>query len=149
MADQDVGDIAVKYFAGGFNCAESVLLSLVQAMDIDTSDIPRIATGFGAGLGRYGETCGAVTGAIMALGLKFGRDTSGDIESRELTYSKIDKLMQAFHNEFNTTRCKELIDCDMLTKEGREKAITSNLHRNLCTKFVAFAARTTAELINE
>lgn len=149
MDTQNVKDIALKHFANRYNCAESVLLGLVQVMDLDSCNIPRIATGFGAGMGRYGEVCGAITGAIMALGLKFGRDVAEDIESRELTYAKIDQLMQAFQNEFKSIRCIDLTGCNMLTQEGREQAKALNLHGDLCTKFVAFAAEKAAQLINE
>src|SRR4030066_652072 len=81
------GEKAEENFKIGFNCAESVLKSLADEMGIECSCIPKIATGFGAGLGRHGEICGAITGAVMALGLKYGRADTKDPEGKEKDYS--------------------------------------------------------------
>lgn len=123
-------------------------MGLVKAYKMDSCNIPRIATGFGAGMGMHGETCGAIVGAIMALGLKFGRDDASDLDAKKLTFSKVDQLLKAFSDEFKGIRCIDLTGCDMLTPEGLERSKAQNLHANVCPKFVAFAVEQAAKLID-
>ena len=135
-----VGEKAKENFKIGFNCAESVLKSLTTEMGIECSCIPKIATGFGAGLGRYGEICGAITGAVMALGLKYGRSDTKDPEAKEKAYAIVDGFIKAFESNFKNVRCIDLTDCNMLTPEGLQKAKDDNVHKNVCTDLVVFAA---------
>lgn len=114
--------------------------SLVEALGIDASCVPRIATGFGGGMGRHGETCGAVVGAVMALGLKYGREDGDDSEAKAKTYSKVDQLLCAFQKQFGTPACRDLIGCDLRTSEGNERFKKEKLIVE-CRKFVEFAAR--------
>lgn len=123
------------------------MLSLVQAMNVSCSCVPRIATGFGAGIGRLGDVCGAISGAAMAIGVSMGRDDPSDVESKELTYSKVVLLTNAFNNEFGSLRCRDLIGCDLNTKEGREEANRKRIHSDICPRFVAFATREAWHLI--
>jgi len=94
-----VGQKAKENFKIGFNCAESVLKSLADEMSIECSCIPKIATGFGAGLGRHGEICGAITGAVMALGLKYGRSDTKDPEAKEKAYAIVDGFIKTFKSK--------------------------------------------------
>ena len=110
--------------------------------------IPRIATGFGAGMGRHGETCGALVGAIMALGLKFGRVDSANSQAKMTTYDKVEALMGAFKEQFGTATCCDLIGCDLRTPEGNERFKRENLI-DLCTRCVAFAAKEASLLLRE
>jgi len=135
-----VGEKAKENFKIGFNCAESVLKSLTTEMGIECSYIPKIATGFGAGLGRHGEICGAITGAVMALGLKYGRSDTKDPEAKEKAYAIVDGFIKAFESKFKNVRCIDLTDCNMLTPEGLQKAKDDNVHKNVCTDLVVFAA---------
>jgi len=129
---------ALEYFASGFNCAEAVLLSLAEATQVNCACIPRMATGFGGGIGRTGDVCGAISGAVMALGLAFGRDTATDADAKEDTYSKVALLVNAFSNEYGSVSCRDLIGCDLSTKKGQEEAKAKRIHSEICPKFVAF-----------
>jgi len=124
-------------------------MSLVQALGMDASCIPRIATGFGGGMGGTGDVCGALTGAVMALGLRYGRQSSGDTAAKEATYSKASRAMKAFRQEFDSIRCRDLIGCDLQTPEGGERFKKENVHANLCAKFVDFAAGEAFRLMSE
>lgn len=70
----------------GFNCCESVLLGASEFLGVTSELIPKIATGFGGGIGHTGRICGAVTGAVMALGIKYGRTSPQDIHTRDQLY---------------------------------------------------------------
>ena len=121
--------------------------SLVEALGIEERCIPRIATGFAAGMGRHGETCGALVGAVMALGLRYGREDGGDSEAKAKTYAKVDQLLRAFQDQFGSLICRELTGCDFLTPEGDERFKRENLHVNLCAGLVSFAVRETLALL--
>lgn len=96
MGKNNIEKITTDYFNSGFNCAESVLLSLAEAMNMKRSCIPKIATGFGAGMGRHGEACGAITGAVIALGLKYGRSDGKDKDAKEEMYKIVDDFIKSF-----------------------------------------------------
>ena len=142
-----VGEKAKENFTNGFNCAESVLKSLTNEMCIECSCIPKIATGFGAGLGRHGEICGAITGVVMALGLKYGRSDAKDPEAKEKAYAIVDGFIKTFESKFKNVRCIDLTGCNMLTPEGLQKAKDNNVHKNICTDLIAFAATEAVKLL--
>lgn len=147
MPAQTAKDIALDYFAQKFNCAEAVLLGLAEANGFECGCIPRIATGFGGGFGGCGEVCGAIAGAAMALGLKFGRERPEDVEAKNALYANVQRLMDAFENEFGSVLCIDLTGCLMRTPEGMASAKERDLHNTLCPRFVAFAAETAQGLI--
>jgi C_GCAxxG_C_C family probable redox protein len=138
---------SLELFGAGFNCAESVLLGVSETLGYATGSLPQIATGFGSGVARYGEICGALTGAVMAIGLAQGRKNSEDVEARERTYQSVDVLLKEFHRVHGSLTCLELTGCDMRTEEGRKKAGQLDLHKQHCPKFVALAAELAAREI--
>src|SRR5512133_1866806 len=97
MQSQSVGDIrksAEEAFASGLYCAESVVLSLARAQGIESDLLTRMATGFRGGMARSCGTCGALTGAIMGLGISLGRSQPGD--SVKDAYSATQRLIREF-----------------------------------------------------
>lgn len=133
MDETEIAQRAVAHFRSGFNCAESVLLAMEEAYGIHSNVIPRIATPFGAGIGRRGSICGALTGAVMAVGLRHGRMVPKD-EARERPYKLAIALYNDFEDEFSTVLCYELTGCDLTTEEGRKKHVRAN-----CERFVSGA----------
>ena len=91
-------------------------------------------------MGRHGETCGALVGATMALGLKYGREDVSDSAAKANTYAKVESLLQAFKDKYDTVVCRDLIGCDFQTPEGNERFKRENLNVE-CAKFVGFTAR--------
>lgn len=140
-------EIALARFAELFNCAEATALGLTTAFDLDASCLPRIATGFGAGMGGCGEVCGALTGAVMALGLRYGRDKAEDVDAKNVVGAMVRELFADFENEFGSIRCIDLTECDMRTPEGMQEARDRKLHQEFCPKFVAWAAAKAAEML--
>jgi len=137
---------AVRLFDSGYNCAEAVLLATSQDVlqgDIKTV-IPRIATGFGGGISRNGDVCGALTGGIMRLGLSMGRDSAK--ESRDRCYEEVNRFYSAFVKEFGTCKCRELTGVDLSTEEGRA-VYQARIHSERCTKIVSWAARIVSQIV--
>jgi len=139
---------SLEHFASGFNCAESVLLGVSETAGTSSEQLPRVATGFGAGIARCGEICGAVTGAVMAIGLSQGRTSAEDLAARERTYRSVDAVMKEFKRVHGSLGCLELTGCDMRTEEGRTRAAELNLHQLHCPKFVSLAAELAAREIS-
>ena len=99
-----------SYFQDGWNCCESTLLAACDILDLKSQEIPRIATCFGGGMNGSGGACGLYTGALMSIGLAFGRNNLE--ESRE-TASRIATRFQEFwETEIQQVNCRELLDLE-------------------------------------
>jgi C_GCAxxG_C_C family probable redox protein len=96
-------------------------------------------------MGRYGKTCGAVTGAIMAIGLKYGRSKIEDVESKEKTYGLVRDYIDKFIKINGSITCNKLLDCDINTPEGLRHAVDNNLFKTVCPDFV----RSSAEILEQ
>ena len=113
-------DAATEKFLSGYNCAQSVLWSFAQELQFDPESALKVACGFGAGIARKQEICGAVAGGIMVLGLKYGRGENQDRTATEETYAKTQELMSRFEAKYSTCNCCELLGgCDLTTEAGR------------------------------
>ena len=133
-------------FASGYRCAESVLLYVAESKNIQSDLIPRIATGFCAGMSRTQGTCGAVSGAVMALNILCGRnDPSVSIYD---SYPPVQEFIRRFEEKFGSTNCLKLIDCDLATEEGRNKFIEQNVIVT-CKNFTSEAIRMALSIIDE
>jgi len=137
-------------FNSGFNCAESV--SLVVSKQLDStrqnsiSCIPRIATGFGGGVARNGDICGALAGGIMAISLALGRDKLD--QSRDLCYDAADRFYNEFVKAFGSSKCRELTRLDM--KKPEQRGVYQNeVHVKRCNPIVAWSAKRAYEIIRK
>ena len=146
---KNVGDKAAELFtSSGFNCAESVLLTLTKELNKPPNlIIPSIATGFGGGIARTGSICGALSGATMAIGLIIGRNRHDELEKKEMVYGIASKLITDFEKEFGTCLCRDLIGCDLRTPEGRERVHENKIIENRCSKFVRWTTNYVRRLI--
>ena len=91
-------DCALSYFRMGYNCAESVLLAIAKdALAIDCDLIPKIATGFGGGISRQGYVCGAISGAVIGFGLKYGRNDPDELRAK--TYNRVVEFYKRFQKK--------------------------------------------------
>jgi len=133
-----------ELFESGFHCAESVLLAVAQNKGIESNFIPNIATGFCGGISRTCGMCGAVSGAIMAIGLYTG--TRAPEDSREITYSLVRKLLNLFESKFGSTNCGQLTGCDLGTEEGQNHFRTNNLLER-CKLYTEEATRMAMSLL--
>lgn len=149
MTDRPALQIAMEMFLRNYSCAESTLTGLVKEFGLDCNCAPRIATAFGGGMGGQGKVCGALSGAMMALSLKFGREQAEDNEAKFVTYAKVRELFRHFEKEFGTCNCYDLIGIDLTTPEGLAEAKEIGLHANVCSKFVRSAIEVTANILEE
>lgn len=127
---------ATACFAEGFSCSQAVLLAYSDLFNLDQNTALRISQPFGGGIAHQGGTCGAVSGAFMVIGLKYGRIRAEDREAREKTYEKILEFIDVFTSKNGSTVCKELLGHDMSTPEGFRKAEEAGLFDSLCPKLI-------------
>ena len=130
-------DVAVDRFQAGYNCAQAVLYSLSDDLQLDRDTALKLACGFGAGMGRKQEVCGAISGGILAISLKYGRGDQQDRSSTEETYSRVRELMTAFELQHGTSICRALLNgCDLNTPEGMRYAKEHDLFNTVCKSCV-------------
>lgn len=135
----DAGDRAKSYFSSGFNCAQSVLRSVLEEKNMYFDEAPFLTAGFGGGIGLEGNTCGAVTGAVMALGMLLAENQKDPIEVKNKAYALTPKLLEQFRDKYGTTMCSQLVGFDMNDARARQKASEEKLFQNICPKFVSSA----------
>jgi C_GCAxxG_C_C family probable redox protein len=112
-------------------------------MGLDTTAVPRIASGFGGGIGGSGATCGALVGAVIAVGLVAGRDsTDGD---RAAAGAIGRRIHDAFREEMGSTVCRELTGLDLTTREGAQQLRGSDVGARVCGPAVELAERLALE----
>jgi C_GCAxxG_C_C family probable redox protein len=134
-------EAAIKKFEEGYNCAQAVLYSFCDDLKLDVNTALKISCGFGGGMGRRQEVCGAVSGGVMAIGMLYGRGENEDRSYTENTYQKVRDFMDKFSEKHNTCICRELLNgCSLLTPEGREEYREKDLVNKVCKQCIRDAA---------
>ncbi len=134
------GEESERVFRSGFNCAQAVLVPFAEQYGLGAGTGEKAASAFGAGMGRMQETCGAVTGAFMAIGLKYGFTKDEDQKQKDLVLAKVKNFAAQFRAEFGTLRCKDLLGCDLNTDKGQKFHKEQGQRESICMKCVKFAA---------
>jgi C_GCAxxG_C_C family probable redox protein len=135
----ELKNIAITNFRSGLNCAQSVISTFTEKYTIDKSAALMLSCGFGAGMGRLQETCGAVTGAFMALGVHVCKNVADNKERKEQSYALIRDFERLFREKHGTCRCADLIKVDLKTPEGQHEFHEKNMHEEICEKCIADA----------
>ncbi|MGA2865159.1 MAG: C-GCAxxG-C-C family protein [Verrucomicrobiota bacterium] len=139
-------EIAMEKFLAGYNCAQSVLYAYAPDLGLDAETALKVATGLGAGMARRGEVCGAVTGGILVLGLRYGRGSQQDRSATEQTYLKTLELMSRFEQQHGSCLCRVLLDgCDLRTAAGQAFFKQQDLLHKTCVACV----RTVVEVVSD
>jgi len=140
-------DIAKAAFDQGFNCSQSILAAYAEELGLNREDALRVAAPFGGGIGRTGATCGVVTGALMALGLKYGM-TQADAQAKERMYALAQEFMRRFEQQYGVLTCKGLLGLDLSTPEGRQLARERNTHQTVCSGLFVSATEILDEMLD-
>lgn len=140
-------DSAVGIFNNGFNCSQAVLISHCEELGLDRETALKIACGFGGGMGHTGEICGAVTGAILLIGLKYGKYKFEDLESKAKTYNFVRKYTDLFKMKYGSINCMDLIKFDLRNEDEVIKARESGVFDSICLKIVQDSVELVEEII--
>ncbi|MCL2677455.1 MAG: C-GCAxxG-C-C family protein [Clostridiales bacterium] len=124
---------ASAIFGGGAACSQAVLAAFCEKYGLEKELALRLSRGLGSGA-RCAEICGAVSGAVLVVGLKHG-------QSKEGCNVKTEEFIRAFREKNGGVVCRELLGCDVSTPAGRAKAISENLFRTRCLDLVTSAAQ--------
>jgi C_GCAxxG_C_C family probable redox protein len=141
-------ELAVGAFEGGFNCCQAMLATYGPRFGLERELALKVASGFGGGIGHLGESCGAVTGALMVIGLKQGGTSVDDRDSSEKTYGLVNEFVKRFKARNGSILCRELLGCDISTPQGLENARNKGLFEERCPNFVRASAEILEELLS-
>ena len=141
-------ELALAQFEKGFNCSQAVFSAYAEDFGLDQETTLKIAGPFGGGMGRMAETCGTVTGALMALGLKYGATNGEDKETKERTYALAREFVERFKARNGAATCRALLEYDISTPEGYQTVQDQKLTKLRCPKFVSDAAEIAEEMIS-
>jgi C_GCAxxG_C_C family probable redox protein len=127
---------AQALFESGFLCSQAILISFADQYNLNPDLAARLAAPFGGGIARRGETCGAVIGALLVTGLKWGHQTAEDVDSKEKTYLMVEMFISEFEDRNKTIICRELIGYDISSPQGLQSAYEAGIFETQCPKFV-------------
>lgn len=142
--ENDRVEQAVALFTGGMACSQAILATYGPLFGFDRDEAIRIARGFGGGMGRLSETCGAVTGAFMAISLKFD---GTDKQTKEDNYAMMQEFARRFKSKHHSLNCTQLLDCDLGKPEDQAKFRELGRMQSHCICYVREAAQHLEELL--
>ncbi len=140
-------ELANHYFEQRFHCSQAVLAAFAEELGLSEEQALKLGACFGGGM-CTGEVCGACTGALMALGLKYGQSDVADLESKQKTNEITVEFLEKFKKETGSYICKELLGCDIATADGKQYALDNNLFVEFCPKMVESATIIAEKLLN-
>ena len=142
-------NLAVEIFGKGFNCSQAVLNSHCEELGLPVETARKIACAFGGGMSLSGGTCGAVTGALMLIGLKYGKYLETDNEAKDKTYKLRNRFIELFKKELGSVDCSKLLKHDLSKPDEYQKAREAGLFKTLCPQFVKKAVELTEKILAE
>lgn len=140
-------EYALTHFGNGFNCAQSVLCAFSNEIGLTEDQLSRITSGFGAGMGKLQETCGAVTGAFMVLSYLGCTDTNMPAKQKDDINNEIRNFAKQFFKSHNSIKCRDLTGYDLLNEEEYNKAKEEGVFDKKCTGYIGTAIELICEKV--
>ncbi len=131
---------SVELFRNNYNCAQSVFASRAALVGLSEIDAKRIALGFGSGIARTQQICGACAGAVMLIGAGL-HDEADPPASKARVYEIVKTFLEEFRAMHGSTDCRILLGADLGTEEGVAEAKAKRLFETKCERFVIDAGR--------
>ncbi len=135
-------DKAVENFLGGYNCSQSVVAAMCEDLGMSEEMGLMVSEGFGGGMGRMRETCGAVTGMFMLAGLKMSKAMPNDMDTRKAIYAKVQEMAAEFKERMGSINCAELLGAALPKDTGATPTERNDefYRKRSCTECVRVAA---------
>ena len=127
-------------YRSGFTCSAAVFSTFSDEMGLESEMAKKVACGFGAGISKTGNICGAVSGAILVIGLKYGKTIKGDDTATEKTRTLVREFMQEFTKRHGSVNCTELLGYNLRNPDEYVQARESKLFSTKCPALVGDAA---------
>lgn len=121
---------AIRLFNEKYNCAQCIMLSYCDLVNMDGDLAFKISSGFEGGIAKMGKTCGTVNASVMLLSLRYGESNKEDIDSKNKRREIIRNFMIDFSNIHNKG-----INCTNILTEEEGKTYT--MHSEKCLKTVS------------
>ncbi|MGD1005431.1 MAG: C-GCAxxG-C-C family protein [Methanoregulaceae archaeon] len=147
LLDMTRADEAVALFQQGYSCSQAVLAVFAKDFGLDRNIAFRISQGFGAGIAYNDDVCGAVSGAIMVIGLRYGRTKVDDIASKEKTYAVVSEFLREFKKRNNSVTCTGLLGYNLSDPSQFAEVKKKNVVRSRCPIFVREAVELVVKLV--
>ncbi len=129
-------DEAAAIFNGGYSCSQAVCAAFAEDFGIDRDTALKLSCGLGGGMAHTGNTCGAVTGALMVIGMKYGRTEVDDLAAKEKTYAVANAFITEFLHRNHSVNCTDLIGHNLLDPKELAVAREKELFKTKCTRYV-------------
>jgi len=130
------GEDAAELFRNGWSCSQAVVCAFAKDFGIDEMSALKLSCGLGGGMGHTGNTCGAVSGALMVIGMKYGRTTLEDLASKEKTYELAQQFMKEFRRRNHSITCTDLLTYDLSDPEKLKAAREAGVFKTVCPRLV-------------
>lgn len=140
-------DNVVSSFKEGLNCAQALISTYGPQFGLSEDEARKISAPFAAGMGCMAEVCGAVTGALMVIGLKAGNTEASDKKRKGESMALTKEFCQQFKSRNESAICRDLLDCDISTPEGMKTAQKEKRFTSRCPKYVRDAAEIVEDLL--
>jgi len=138
-------DEAAAIFNGGYSCSQAVCAAFAGDFDIDRDVALKLSCGLGGGMAHTGNTCGAVTGALMVIGMKYGRTEIDDLRGKEKTYAVANEFITEFLRRNHSVNCTDLIGCNLSDPKELAAAREKDLFHTKCS----FLVRDAGEILEK
>ena len=142
-------DKAIQSFQSGMNCAQAVVTAYADRLKFDPDLAAGLSCGFGGGMGRLQQTCGALTGAFMVLGIHNRRLYTDRAELKNVTYTQVRKINEKFRQRQGATDCRSLLGCDLQTDEGMQYHKDNHQSKTICEKCIAASIELLDEIVGD
>ncbi len=142
-------DKAVELFKRGFNCSQAVFAAFAGEFGMDEETALKVSAGLGGGVGRSREVCGAVSGAAMLVGFKYGATTGDDAEAKAKCYAVVQKIIAEFKQTNPSIVCRELLSLGEgeNTNPTPEARTQQYYKKRPCVQIVEDAARAVEKIL--
>ncbi|NLH15573.1 MAG: C_GCAxxG_C_C family protein [Phycisphaerae bacterium] len=148
MSNPSKAQQAADLHKQGFNCCQSIVLIYGPQFGLTAEQCAKVAAGFGGGIGRMGKICGALSGVILVLGMKFGATDAKDKTTKMKTYQKVALAAERFKLRCGSLECCDLLGFDLSKPEGALRAQEPGAF-DKCADFVNDAAEILEELLSQ
>ena len=132
---------SINSFLGDCNCSQAVFGTFSPQFGLNKNKAIKLAAGFGAGINYKSEICGAVTGAYMTIGLKYGLN-------KEKVREKIQEFDEEFIKKNDSIYCKQLLEYDLSKVDNLQKARELDLFKKICPNLIKDSGEILKELLN-
>ena len=140
MKKENIAELFMK----GIDCSQVVAGEFAEELGITQEEAYKMAAGFGGGMG-IGETCGAVVGAMIVLGMKYGHFDTEHMEQKDIMNGKSSRILEKFGKKYDSCSCKGLLKHDIADPEDMQKILEKGLLVNFCPEVV----KDTIEILKE